>query len=84
MYAVFIETLTDQNTENSIRENADINAYSASDNNEQLADKITILAGQINAANYRFLKLIAEFDRREGFTCVRRRAGKSLGKSGSV
>jgi hypothetical protein len=66
MYAVFIETLTDQNTENSIRENADINVYSASDNNEQLADKIIILAEQINAANYRFLKLIAEFDHREG------------------
>jgi hypothetical protein len=67
MYTVFIENLTDKNTENSIRENADINAYSASDNNEQLADKITILAGQINAANYRFLKLIAEFDRREAW-----------------
>jgi hypothetical protein len=31
---------------------------------EQLADQITTLAGQINAATYRFLKLIAEFDRR--------------------
>ncbi len=30
------------------------------DYNNQLADKITTLAGQINAANYRFLKLIAE------------------------
>jgi hypothetical protein len=29
-----------------------------------MADKITTLAGQINAANYRFLKMIAEFDRR--------------------
>ncbi len=29
---------------------------------DQLADKISLLAGQINAANYRFLKLIAEFD----------------------
>jgi hypothetical protein len=28
--------------------------------NDQLADQITTLAGQINAANYRFLKLIAE------------------------
>jgi hypothetical protein len=34
------------------------------DDNDQLADEITTLAGQINAANYRFLKLIAEFDRR--------------------
>ena len=30
--------------------------------NDQLADKISLLAGQINAANYRFLTLIAEFD----------------------
>lgn len=29
-----------------------------------LADQITELAGRINAANYRFLSLIAEFDRR--------------------
>jgi hypothetical protein len=34
------------------------------DSNDQLADKMTTLAGQINAANYRFLKMIAEFDRR--------------------
>ena len=37
------------------------------DNNDQLADQITTLAGQINAANYRFLKLIAEFDRRNAW-----------------
>jgi len=30
--------------------------------NDRLADKISLLAGQINAANYRFLKLVAEFD----------------------
>jgi hypothetical protein len=36
--------------------------------NDQLADKITTLAGQINAANYRFLKLIAEFDRRNAWS----------------
>lgn len=34
------------------------------EDNDQLADEITTLAGQINAANYRFLKLISEFDRR--------------------
>lgn len=33
-----------------------------------LADQITRLAGHINAANYRFLKLVAEFDRTEGWT----------------
>src|SRR5688572_26244117 len=32
-----------------------------------LADQITELAGHINAANYRFLSLIAEFDRRNGW-----------------
>lgn len=32
-----------------------------------LADQITELAGHINAANYRFLSLIAEFDRRSGW-----------------
>ena len=37
------------------------------DDNDQLADEITTLSGQINAANYRFLKLIAEFDRREAW-----------------
>jgi hypothetical protein len=33
----------------------------------RLRDEITELAGHLNAANYRFLKLIAEFDRREGW-----------------
>jgi hypothetical protein len=33
----------------------------------ELRDEITKLAGHLNAANYRFLKLIAEFDRREGW-----------------
>ena len=36
-------------------------------NNQQLSDEITQLAGQINAANYRFLMLIAEYDRREAW-----------------
>jgi Domain of unknown function (DUF222) len=33
-----------------------------------LRDEITTLAGHLNAANHRFLMLIAEFDRREGWT----------------
>lgn len=33
-----------------------------------LANQITELAGHINAANYRFLSLIAEFDRRGGWS----------------
>jgi len=41
--------------------------FNTDDSNDQLADKITTLAGQINAATYRFLKLIAEFDRRKAW-----------------
>jgi hypothetical protein len=35
--------------------------------NDRLADKISLLAGKINAANYRFLKLVAEFDHLEAW-----------------
>jgi hypothetical protein len=35
---------------------------------QQLADEITRLAGHINAANYRFLSLVAEFDRLGGWS----------------
>src|SRR6202035_1694904 len=34
---------------------------------EELEAQITELAGQLNAANYRWLALIAEFDRRQGW-----------------
>lgn len=34
----------------------------------ELADKITELAGHLNAANHRFLQLLAEFDRRKGWS----------------
>jgi hypothetical protein len=34
---------------------------------EELEEQITELAGQLNAANYRWLSLIAEFDRRHGW-----------------
>jgi hypothetical protein len=34
---------------------------------EDLENQITELAGQLNAANYRWLMLIAEFDRRAGW-----------------
>ncbi len=36
--------------------------------NDELGNEITMLAGQINAATYRFLKLIAEFDRRDAWS----------------
>jgi len=35
---------------------------------DELANEICTLAGHINAANHRFLELIAEFDRREGWS----------------
>ena len=45
-----------------------LSSYSYSESNDKLGDEITLLAGQINAANYRFLKLIAEFDRRDAWS----------------
>ncbi|TXS94157.1 DUF222 domain-containing protein [Parahaliea maris] len=38
------------------------------DDTDDLARQITLLAGQINAANHRLLKLIAEFDHRKGWS----------------
>jgi hypothetical protein len=35
---------------------------------EELASEITEIAGHLNAANYPFLTLIAEFDRRKGWS----------------
>src|SRR5580693_2527952 len=35
---------------------------------EELEAQITELAGHLNAANYRWLRLIAEFDRRHGWS----------------
>ncbi len=35
--------------------------------NDQIGNEITLLAGHINAATYRMLTLIAEFDNREGW-----------------
>jgi len=42
-------------------------AINASISLEELEAQITQLAGQLNAANYRWLTLIAEFDRRNGW-----------------
>jgi hypothetical protein len=55
--------MSDLNIDN----NSEEPPINSADYNDQMADKITTLAGQINAANYRFLKLIAEFDRRDGW-----------------
>ena len=34
---------------------------------EQIESALTTLAGHLNAGNYRFLKLLSEFERREGY-----------------
>jgi hypothetical protein len=75
MYALKIEEYFSRDhheyCENSIRESINDSYQPSLDNieesNDQLSDQITTLAGQINAANYRFLKLIAEFDRRNAW-----------------
>lgn len=38
------------------------------DEDEMLGQQITLLAGQINAANHRLLKLIAQFDQRKAWS----------------
>jgi hypothetical protein len=75
MYALKIEEYFSRDhheyCENSIRESINDSYQPSLDNieesNDQLSDQITTLAGQINAATYRFLKLIAEFDRRNAW-----------------
>jgi hypothetical protein len=52
----------------SIRYNDQPELENFGESNEQLEHQITTLAGQINAANYSFLKLIAEFDRRQAWS----------------
>ena len=75
MYALKIEEYFSsdyhENCVDGIHESSNDSYQSSLDNieesNDQLSDQITTLAGQINAANYRFLKLIAEFDRRNAW-----------------
>ena len=38
-----------------------------SDDNDELSDQITYMAAQLNAGNYRFLKLLGVFDSRDGW-----------------
>lgn len=44
----------------------------------ELEDQIIELAGHLNAANYRFLSLLAEFDRRKGRQCMSEQALTSM------
>ena len=47
----------DNNPEEPSGDSSKMPLISSADYNDQLADKITTLAGQINAANYRFFKI---------------------------
>ena len=75
MYALKVEEYFScdhhENCVDGIQESSNDSYQSSLDNieesNDQLSDQITTLAGQINAATYRFLKLIAEFDRRQAW-----------------
>lgn len=42
-------------------------SYRCSADNDALARELTSLAGHINAANYRFLQLLARFDAKDGW-----------------
>ncbi len=42
---------------------------SDADDDWEVGEKITLLAGQINAAKYQLIKLIATFDNRNGWNC---------------
>ncbi|MFT4906237.1 MAG: hypothetical protein ACI978_000297 [Oleispira sp.] len=76
MYALKVEEYFSRehhkNCVDGIRESINDSYQPSLDNieesNDQLSDQITTLAGQINAATYRFLKLIAEFDRRNAWS----------------
>jgi hypothetical protein len=61
------DSYSDSNSDPSSSDFLNSAPFNADDSNDQLADKITTLAGQINAATYRFLKMIAEFDRRKAW-----------------
>jgi hypothetical protein len=58
----------DNNSSSNSSDSSDSPPFTSEDSNDQLADKITTLAGQINAANYRFIIMIAEFNRRKAST----------------
>jgi hypothetical protein len=68
LYCISESTGESTSNNESIRYNDQPELENFGESNEQLENQITTLAGQINAANYRFLKLIAEFDRRQAWS----------------
>lgn len=51
---------------------------------DELEARIARLAGPLNAAQHRFLVLIAEFGRRAGFSLGRKRFSRNVAMSGAV
>ncbi|MFT4764238.1 MAG: hypothetical protein ACI9OH_001332 [Oleispira sp.] len=68
LYCISESTGESTSNNESIHYNDQPDLENFGESNEQLENQITTLAGQINAANYRFLKLIAEFDRRQAWS----------------
>jgi hypothetical protein len=60
------ESRTSQVSPRQFRTDAERAAYRAE--TDRLASELTELAGQLNAANYRFLALLAQFDQRNGWS----------------
>ena len=48
------------------------------DGDNELADKITLLSSQMNAGEYQLLKLLAEFNRRKGWSGWANRSRKRI------
>jgi len=67
MHALKTEEIFSYNLAESNNEPYTLTLDNFGESNDQIADQITTLSGQINAANYQFLKLIAEFDRRQAW-----------------
>ena len=67
MYALKAEEIIADSINSGIHESDQLLLNDLAETNDQLGDQITTLAGQINAATYRLLKLIAEFDRRKAW-----------------
>ena len=67
MYALKAEEIIADSINRGIHESDQLLLNDLAETNDQLGDQITTLAGQINAATYRLLKLIAEFDRRKAW-----------------
>jgi hypothetical protein len=60
--------MNSENNDSNTSGSSDSPPFNADDSNDQLSNIITTMAGKINASNSRFLKVIAEFNRRKAWT----------------